>query len=150
MNNSALRISEASILALHSLVMISQADENKLESVKNISETLNVSKNHLSKVLQRLVKANIIASCKGCGGGFYLVKDAKDITFLEIYEIIDGKLAPEDCLLSGKEGVSLEECCCAECIMGGFLKSINKQTRDFFSKTSLADFKNKKTFKSLS
>jgi Rrf2 family transcriptional regulator, nitric oxide-sensitive transcriptional repressor len=134
--NNILKISDAASLALHAMVIIGQREE-KPESVKSISEMLGVSSNHLSKVLQKLVKAGLVTSMKGYGGGFFLVKKPEDVTFLEIYEAIDGKFSPTGCLLNKSTP-------CSNCIMGNLIKSINKQAKDYFSGVTLADFANKK------
>ncbi len=132
--SNILKISEASSIALHAMIFIA-GNENKLVSVKDISGKLDVSANHLSKVLQRLVKAELVVSIKGYGGGFKLAKPADSINFLEIYEAIDGKFKPSPCLLNRPN--SCENSCC---IMGDLLKSINTQVEDYFNKTKLTDF----------
>lgn len=129
---NVLKISEAASLALHAMAVMAQK-ENEFVSVKEIADKLDVSHNHLSKVMQRLVKAELVLSIKGYGGGFRLAKHPREITFLEIYEAIDGRFKPSNCLLNKHE-------CSHKCIMGDFLVSINKQVEDFFSKTKLSEF----------
>ena len=130
--SNVLKISDAAILALHALAVMTGRDD-KLVSVKEISDELGVSYNHLSKVMQRLVKAGLIKSIKGFGGGFKLTKDPSDISFLEVYEIIDGKFNPSSCLLN-------KDKCAHKCIMGGFVGSINKQVEEFLSQKKLSEF----------
>ena len=132
MSGSILKISEAASLALHSLIILAQ-NPNKLISVKEISNTLDVSANHLSKVLQRLSKYGLISSIKGYNGGFELVENPDKITFLYIYEIFDGKLSDSTCLLSAHK-------CKGECILGDLVSKVNKQVRDKFENTKLSDF----------
>lgn len=129
---NVLKISEAASLALHAMAVMAQ-NKDKLVSVKEIADSLDVSYNHLSKVLQRLVKTELVLSIKGYGGGFKLAKNPEEITFLEIYEAIDGRFNPSKCLLDKKE-------CAQKCIMGDLLVSINKQVEEFFSNTKLSDF----------
>lgn len=127
-----LKISEAASLALHAMTIMSQK-KDKLVSVKEISEMLNVSANHLSKVMQRLVKAELVISIKGYGGGFKLAKKPEDVSFLDIYEAIDGRFNPTNCLINRGNA-------CVNCIMGSFVESINNQVEEYFSKTTLKDF----------
>lgn len=108
--------------------------KNELSSVKEIAEGLKISANHLSKVLQRLVKEDLVKSIKGYGGGFKLAKRPEDITFLEIYEAIDGRFKPSNCLLGRND-------CNQNCVMGCFLETINNQTEEFFKSKKLTDFK---------
>ncbi|HSA06660.1 MAG TPA: Rrf2 family transcriptional regulator [Candidatus Gastranaerophilales bacterium] len=133
---NVLKISEAASIALHAMFVMSQI-KDELISVKEIAEILDISANHLSKVLQRLVKAELVVSVKGFNGGFKLAKNPENITFLDIYEAIDGRFHPSSCLLNKLE-------CQHICIMGGFLKSLNSQVEEFFSKTKLSEFSTKK------
>jgi len=130
--SNILRISDAASIALHAMIILA-VSPNKLVSVKDIATQLEVSENHLSKVMQRLVKAGLISSIKGKNGGFKLEKEVNSINFLEIYESIDGKFKPSSCLLGKKD-------CKHTCLMGGLITSVNKQVEDFFVNTKLTDF----------
>jgi len=130
--SNILKISEAASIALHAMIILTQK-KNELVSVKDIANQLDISGNHLSKVMQRLVKAELVVSIKGNKGGFKLAKDPDTINFLEIYEAIDGKYKPSTCLLN-------KPSCVHSCIMGDLTGSINKQVEDFFKKTKLTDF----------
>lgn len=130
MSGSILKISEAASMALHSMIILAQSD--KLVSVKEIATKLNISANHLSKVMQRLNKAGFIESIKGYNGGFKMSVNPKNVTFLEIYETFDGKLKSSNCLLSNN--------CKDNCIFGDLIYSINKQVIERFEKTKLSDF----------
>lgn len=130
--SSILKISEAASIALHSMIILTQR-QNELVSVKDIAAKLDISANHLSKVLQRLVKAELVVSIKGSKGGFKLAKNPEEINFLEIYEAIDGKFKPSTCLLN-------KPSCTHSCIMGDLTNSINKQVKEFFKNTKLTDF----------
>lgn len=132
MSGSVLKISEATILALHAMMVLTN-NQDKLVSVKDIATKLNVSANHLSKVMQRLNKAGFIDSIKGFNGGFKLSVGPKEITFLEIYEIFDGKLKNTNCLLSERK-------CEEKCMLGDLISSVNKQVKEKFEKTKLSDF----------
>ena len=125
-----LKISEAASLALHTTVMLA-ADPDNLYSTNKLASALHASKAHLSKVLQRLEKSDIVKSTRGPNGGFKLTKSGNDITLLEVYEAIDGKLSPSNCLLN--------ECICnGDCIMGKLLGDLNNQVRDYLIKTKLS------------
>lgn len=131
MANSILKISEAASIGLHALIFLAKNDG--LVSVKEIATRLNISANHLSKVMQRLNKAGYIDSIKGFNGGFKLTVKPEEVTFLEIYELFDGKIKDSSCLI-GREN------CPNDCIFGDLISSINKQVKDQFQNTKLADF----------
>ena len=96
--SNLINISEAASLALHGLVLIAKNQPLRI-NVKVLAEELNASQTHLAKVFQKLGKANLVRSLRGPAGGFELNKPADDITFLEIYEIIDGEIILSDCPL---------------------------------------------------
>ena len=132
MSGSILKISEAASIGLHAMIELAQ-NQDKLTSVKEISAKLKISANHLSKVMQRLNKAGFIDSIKGFNGGFKLLANPEDVTFLEIYELFDGKLRNTNCLLTGDR-------CGDKCVFGNLISSINKQVKERFEKTKLSDF----------
>jgi len=65
-------------------------EENKKIGIKKISEDLEMPTPFLGKILQVLSKNKLLNSTKGPHGGFSLGKDAKNISLLDIVEIIDG------------------------------------------------------------
>ena len=113
-------MSDAASIAIHSMVLIARA-ENGINAVK-IADFTGFSKNHISKVLQRLVKDDLLNSVRGPSGGFSLKKKPEDITLLTIYESIEGTLAITDCPMSN------EICRFDQCVMGNV---VNKMTLEF-------------------
>lgn len=132
MSGSILKISDAASIGLHAMTILSK-NQDRLVSVKEMAAELDVSANHLSKVMQRLNKAGLIESIKGYNGGFKLIKDIEDITFLDIYELFDGKLKECNCLLSEKR-------CKGGCMLGNLISSLNIQVKEKFKTTKLSDF----------
>lgn len=131
---SILKISEACSLALHSMIVLAER-KDRFVSAKEIAEVLEVSSNHLSKVLQRLSKAKLVASVKGLNGGFKLAKSPNLITFLTIYEAVEGKFEPNNCLLGNKNCKKR-----TSCNMGPLVTSINSQIYEYFKTTKLSQF----------
>ena len=130
--SNILKISEAASIALHAMSILAK-NQDELVSVKDIASQLGISGNHLSKVLQRLVKAELVISIKGNKGGFKLAKSPEIISFLEVYEAIDGKFKDSACLLN-------KPSCPQTCIMGDLTTSINKQVKNFFKNTNITEF----------
>lgn len=132
MSGNILKISDATSLGLHAMIMLAR-NPQRLVSVKEIATNLDISANHLSKVMQRLNKAGFIDSIKGFNGGFKLSVDPNDVTFLEIYELFEGKFKGSTCLLSSQK-------CDGKCILGDLVHSVTKQVKEKFEKTKLSDF----------
>lgn len=93
--NKLINISEATSIAIHSLAIISRTDE--VINAQYIAELTGFSKNHISKVLQLLVKQGYILSTRGPKGGFEGSDHIKSIKLLEVYELIDGKINTDYC-----------------------------------------------------
>ena len=126
-------ISEAASLAIHSLAIIAKSDEQI--TVNKISEMTNFSKTHLAKVLQRLGKNGYIKSERGPRGGFVLNKASKEITLLEIYELIEGSLKSVPCNVH-----SSGSCPFSFCVFGGMSEKFTNEFHDYLKNKTIYDF----------
>ena len=120
-------------MAYHALAVLS-AEPNRFLTAGEISRTISGSEAHLAKVMRRLVRAGLVSSTRGPGGGFKIAKSAGEITLLDIYEAIEGKFETTDCMLDNP--------CCEEnnCIMGSLISSVNLEVLEFFRSRKLSDF----------
>ncbi|MCD6395466.1 MAG: Rrf2 family transcriptional regulator [Planctomycetes bacterium] len=71
-----------------------QADEGRVKA-STISAKYGIPLEYLIKILQQMVKANILRSKRGPTGGFILACPAKEITLLEIIEAAGGPIASQ-------------------------------------------------------
>jgi Rrf2 family protein len=130
--DTILKISDAANMAIHALASIGQTT-NASQSVNRISTELGVSETHLSKVLQRVVKAGLVTSRRGPHGGFLLSRKPDSISLLEILEAIDGRLVDCKCLLGRKR------CLFGGCAMDALASHVNHQVRAFMATHYLKD-----------
>lgn len=79
---------EYSIRAIIFLALKSTPD--KLSGVVDIAGKLGFPEAFLGKILQNLVKKNLIVSVKGPGGGFFVKEDTLNFTILNIVEKLEG------------------------------------------------------------
>ena len=128
---SILNISEATLLALHSISLI--AKFNKINT-KEIAEKINASENHLAKVLQRLVKFGFIKSTRGPSGGFELKISSTEISLLDIFEAMEGKIKSSVCLI---DNIS---CPFKNCIIGDLNDKFSKEFINTLSNKTLNEF----------
>ncbi len=70
------------------IAMYSSRDKNV--GLTEIAENQEIPKHFLSKILQELVRHDLIESMKGPNGGFKLRLPAEEITLIQIIEAIDG------------------------------------------------------------
>jgi Rrf2 family protein len=99
---------------------------------QNISKQYDIPLEYLLKILQQLVRANVLRSKRGPRGGFSLAKLPNKITMLEVIEAVDGPLTGELNLSdhAGRDPYALK----AE---QTYNKAIS-QARGVFQKTKLA------------
>jgi Rrf2 family protein len=117
-------MSEAASIGIHSMVLIARAG-NGINAVK-IAETTGLSKNHISKVLQRLVKNDLLKSVRGPSGGFTLKRQPENISLLDVYETIEGSVEITDCPLAH------DICGFDLCIMGSVVNRMAIEFRKFW------------------
>jgi Rrf2 family protein len=122
-------MSEAASIGIHSMVLIARA-ENGINAVK-IAEITGLSKNHISKVLQRLVKNDLLKSVRGPAGGFTLKKLPESISLLDVYESIEGSIEITDCPLAH------DICGFDNCIMGTIVNKMSIEFRKFLGEQTL-------------
>ncbi len=134
MKKRLLNISEASSIAMHTLVFMA-SDEERYFSIHNIAKVIGVSENHLSKVLQRLAKVGLVKSLRGPSGGFKLAKSPESITLMDAYEAVEGPFVPITCILDRKT------CCGDECFLGDVLSVVNEKFEKHMKGTNIAQFK---------
>lgn len=125
-------LTEGASIALHGMIIVARSGGKA--NVIQISEVTNSSKHHVAKIFQRLVKDNFLESHRGPSGGFSLKKDPSEITLLDIYESIKGKIemtaCPHDKLV----------CPFDKCIMNNVTYKMTVDFRDHLQKHTLADF----------
>lgn len=73
-------------------------------SLKEVASFTNENEHTVGKLLQKLVKAEIINSAKGPNGGFYMTEKQTGQKILKIVEAIDGKEVFKQC------GLGLSKC----------------------------------------
>jgi Rrf2 family protein len=125
-------ISESANIAIHSLALINASPD--CVNASQISEQLNFSRNTVAKVLQALSRFNLIVSTRGPKGGFRLSRAAHEISMLEVFEIIDGKIAEHDCRTTD------DLCPFNTCIYGEERHKWFSEFKDYYSKRTISDF----------
>jgi Rrf2 family protein len=128
----ALKISEAASLAIHALGYLARSGDQPV-TTREIATRFEVSEAHLSKVLQRLVKIDLLRSARGPRGGFVLSRDPASVSLLEVFEGIEGPFELSQCLLSAAI------CDGETCVLGQIVVEANTLLRTRLKTTTLED-----------
>ncbi len=92
--------SNATKYAIRTVLFLASKDDTCLKyKVSDIASELEIPKPFLSKILQKLAKANIVSSAKGRGGGFFMTKNNLNKTILDIIECVEGTNSLNECIL---------------------------------------------------
>jgi Rrf2 family transcriptional regulator, nitric oxide-sensitive transcriptional repressor len=81
-------ISQTAEYALRAIVYLAMNADSAF-TTQQISVATKVPPAYLSKVMQALVRSNLVSSQRGHGGGFILEKKPEDINILEIISSVD-------------------------------------------------------------
>ncbi|MDJ0762700.1 MAG: Rrf2 family transcriptional regulator [Myxococcota bacterium] len=131
--DSALKISEAAGLAIHAVTILARVGRGQPVKLSRMAGLLSASEAHLGKVMHRLAQAKVVTSRRGPSGGFTLGPRASEMTLLDLYEMIDGPLGENNCLM-GYLGCPL-----GGCVLGDAVGSINAHVRQTLGSKRISD-----------
>ena len=93
-----LRLSKKSDYALISMKhLATRPDGGGSSSAREISEAYDIPLELLAKVLQRLVRARLLASVQGTRGGYRLARHASMISVADVIQAVDGPVTVTAC-----------------------------------------------------
>jgi Rrf2 family protein len=92
-------ITRATEYAIRTIIYLAQQPKSEIVLKKDICRTQNVTPAFLTKILQPLIKAGIVSSQRGVGGGFLLARDPDEINLLDILQAEEGELKLNHCLV---------------------------------------------------
>ncbi len=119
--------------ALQAMLYIAfhHSDDQNIE-LKIIAEKQEIPRHFLSKILQMMVKRNLLVSMKGPTGGFRLNRDPEEIYLIEIVEGTDGLDVFTQC------GIGFKKCNDDKpCPIHYDFKKVRGQVKNLFETTSL-------------
>ena len=128
-----MKISRSAEYALVAVGYIAQHQDEKVVLSQNISKEYDIPLEYLLKILQQMVKTNLLRSKRGPRGGFTLARSPKKITLLEVIESVEGPMISQLDLveMAPKEKFSAK----AEQVYEKALR----EARKVFEKVKLAD-----------
>ncbi|OGD11453.1 MAG: BadM/Rrf2 family transcriptional regulator [Candidatus Aminicenantes bacterium RBG_13_62_12] len=132
-----MRLSTKGEYASRAMLELSLRYEEKPLHIRDISKAQDIPQRFLEQILLQLKRAGYLRSRKGPDGGYFLSKPPAEINVAEVIRVMDGPLAPIDCV-----SVTAHEVCPHEAHCG--LKGLWKEVRD-----AVAEIMEKATFAEL-
>jgi len=130
-----LKVTGAAALAMHTMALL--ASSPRTRKTWEMARSMGVHESHLSAVLIRLANRGYLEAIRGPQGGYRLARDARKIRLIEVYEAMEGKFAPQECLLAKPV------CPRRKCVLGGLMKKINREVGDYLKNTRVSDLAEK-------
>ena len=126
-----MRISKKAEYALRALVAIAR-QPGKSWSIQELAAGEKIPSKFLEQILLTLRRAGILASKRGVGGGYTLLRAAAEISLGEVITIFDGSTAPVACAAERPS----EPCSCPDqrtCPLRLVMKNVRKQMTALFA-----------------
>ena len=132
-------LSKKTKYGLKALIYIAKHSGTEPVLISEISDNERIPKKFLEAILLDLKKHGILGSKKGKGGGYYLLKDPKEITAATLIRVLDGPLAMLPCV-----SLNYYEKCddCpdeAKCNLNKFMAQVRDNTLSLLQQKSLYD-----------
>jgi len=93
-----MKISTKGRYGLRILIDLATHDPQKPRAIHDIAQSQQISEKYISRLVINLRRAKMIRSVRGFNGGFHLARSPKEITLLEVLEVMDGPLAIVGCV----------------------------------------------------
>ena len=90
-------LSKKTKYGIKALTFLARQKDNSPVQIAEIAKSENISIKFLESILLLLRHAGFLGAKKGKGGGYYLIKDPKEINMAHVYRILEGPIALLPC-----------------------------------------------------
>lgn len=112
----------------------SKFESGEKASIKEIAEFIDASEHTVGKMLQTLVKEEVINSAKGPTGGFYITAKQENQAIIKVIDAMDGKDVFDEC------GLGLSKCSATHpCPLHNDYKIIRDQFKKMCQQKKISD-----------
>lgn len=106
---SSFRFRKKTDYGLTMVSILSAAGKNGLVSVRAMQER-GLPRSFLVKIARDLIRAGIVGAKEGRNGGYYLVKEASQVSLLDVVRSLEGEVHTTDCTVHGIKCPMAERC----------------------------------------
>ena len=130
-------LSKRAKYGIRALVYLGQLRGRGPTQIRDISETLHISKKFLEAILLDLRNEGILQSRKGKQGGYFLERAPDTITVARVIRLIDGPLAAVPCV-SQTAYARCDDCPDEQqCVVRWIMKEVRDSTAKILDNTTL-------------
>jgi len=112
---------------------------NELTNTKGIAKRQGLSENYIEQLVAPLKKAGYVNSTRGAQGGYSLAKPPVEITVGEVLRLLEGSLAPVDCVAETDAAHGCGDADCGTCITKSVWSKMNDSLNDVIDSMTIQD-----------
>lgn len=120
--------------ALRVMIDLAEHQSEEFISLKEIAQRQEISEKYLESIIRILVKAKVVESLRGKGGGYRLRKAPEQYTVDSILRLTEESLAPVTCLENNAEASRSGGCRTLALWQG-----LDKVIREYLESVTIAD-----------
>ena len=121
--------------ALRIMIDLAEHQTDEFISLREIAQRQEISEKYLESIVRMLVKAKVVESLRGKGGGYRLNKTPDQYTVGSILQLTEESLAPVSCLEKNADPCPRSGWCRTLTLWQGLDKVIN----DYLERVTIAD-----------
>ncbi|HXQ21366.1 MAG TPA: Rrf2 family transcriptional regulator [Candidatus Acidoferrales bacterium] len=120
--------------ALRAVIYLSAQNGVRPVSVKEIAARRRIPRKFLEKIIQDLIRADLVKSHRGAHGGYTLTRQPHDVSFRDVIEAVEGPISLNVCVTEQHDCSVL-----SSCNMQRIWQEGQRRMLEYFSDTTLAD-----------
>jgi len=129
-----MKISTKGRYGVRILLDLARHENGNPRLIRDIAESQQISEKYISRLIIDLRRAGMVRSIRGAKGGFRLAKSPREVTLLDIVEVMEGPLSIVDCVRAP------EKCPrCHRCVTREIWDNLNADIRTSMRKVTLQD-----------
>jgi Rrf2 family cysteine metabolism transcriptional repressor len=106
-----MKLSSRGHYGLMAMTYLAQRAEEGPTPIKQIAAAEEIPEQYLEQIFVDLRKAGLVTSVRGARGGYRLGRSPKEINVGQVVKVLEGEIAPVECLYSSEEDAEL---CCSK------------------------------------
>lgn len=121
--------------ALRVMIDLAEHQTDEFLSLREIAQRQNISEKYLESIIRMLVKAKVVASLRGKGGGYRLTKAPNQYTVGNILQLTEESLAPVSCLEANADPCVRSD----QCRTLRLWQGLDRVIQDYLAGVTIAD-----------
>jgi Rrf2 family protein len=134
MQQHPFQISRKIEYGMRAMIFLASQPMDRMVPFREIARRMDVPEDFLAKILKTLVERNMVRSTRGAHGGYALARPARQVSFLDVIEAVEGPVVVNVC----QDGSNHDSCkATGSCTMYGVWKLGQQRMLEVYRHTTL-------------